>query len=93
LNRVLPAPECPAKDQQEKMRPGEEGDCRDGIGKRFVLEKGVTHRQHRDGSLKQNATKASVVYRVSVECVQGRGGGSIPADQTRRDERFKLNRL
>jgi hypothetical protein len=40
-----------AKDQQEKMRPGEEGYCRDGICQRFALEKRITHGLHRGGSL------------------------------------------
>jgi len=46
-----PTPECTTKDQQEKMRPGEEGYCRDGICQRFALQKRINHGQHRGGSL------------------------------------------
>jgi hypothetical protein len=46
-----PAQKCAAKDQQEKMRPGEEGYCRDGICQRFALEKRITHGLHQGGSL------------------------------------------
>jgi hypothetical protein len=45
------AQKCTTKYQQEKMRPGEEGYCRDGICQRFALEKRINHGQHRGGSL------------------------------------------
>jgi hypothetical protein len=46
-----PAQKCAAKNQQKKMRPGKQGNCRDGICQRFALEKRITHGQHRGGSL------------------------------------------
>jgi hypothetical protein len=84
FRRAKPAPECAAKDQQEKKRSDEEGDCRSGIRKRFALEKRITNGQHRGGSLGKTRQTRQLSIAFQLNMCKEVGAVPIPPDQSLR---------